>query len=116
MIQQITAFIFNNWLDWLFMAFMAVTGYGYRKVIKVIADNQNKDDSVRKGVQSLLRDRIIHSHNKYSKLGYCPVYAKENVERMYDSYHKLGGNNVVTGMKEDLLAMPTVLCDEEKEK
>ena len=29
---------------------------------------------------------------KYMGKGYCPVYAREALNRIYESYHALGGN------------------------
>ncbi|MDR0923385.1 MAG: hypothetical protein LBN31_03420 [Hungatella sp.] len=37
---------------------------------------------------------------------FCPIYAKENVKRMYDAYHDLGGNDAATRLKDNLLSMP----------
>lgn len=62
-----------------------------------------------RGVEALLRDRIIQSYNHYQDKGYCPIYAKESLKRMYDAYHSLGGNDVATKLKNELLEMPTEL-------
>lgn len=59
------------------------------------------------GIQALLRDRIIQAHNYYMDKGYCPIYAKENVEEMYKQYHNLGGNGTITKLYETMMAMPT---------
>ena len=58
------------------------------------------------GMQALLRDRIIGVNNHYQDKRFCPIYVKENVKRMYDAYHDLGGNDVATRLKDNLLSMP----------
>ena len=45
-------------------------------------------------------------YESYIALGYCPSYMKENVNNMYESYHKLGGNGMVTTMVNDLFRLP----------
>ena len=39
--------------------------------------------------------------------GYCPIYEKENIERVYSAYHLLHGNDIATGLYNKVLAMPT---------
>lgn len=59
------------------------------------------------GVRALLRDRIIQAYNYYLSKGCCPIYALENVERMYQAYHTLHGNGTVTKLVERLKQLPT---------
>ncbi|WP_243126949.1 hypothetical protein [Hominisplanchenecus murintestinalis] len=44
----------------------------------------------------LLRVQLIEYHDKYMKLGSIPSYAYENFVEMYQAYHELGGNGMVT--------------------
>lgn len=59
------------------------------------------------GVQSLLRAEIIRSHEKYMDKGYCPVYARDALRIIYDSYHALGGNGTMTELYNQIMALPT---------
>lgn len=59
------------------------------------------------GLQCLLRAEIIRQYEKWSDRGYCPVYAKEALEKAYTAYHGLGGNDVATTMYETVMALPT---------
>ena len=115
-INQIVNFISSNWIEWLFLSFAAFSGWGYRRIIKTINANRAEDEALREGVQALLRDRIIHIYDKYTKLEYCPIYVKESVKRMYKPYHALGGNDVATNMVETLIEMPTSKHEEEKKE
>ena len=65
--------------------------------------NQKKDrDANSKGTMMLLRVQLIKYHDRYCKLGHIPSYAYENFCEMYDAYHKLGGNGMVSKMKEEV--------------
>ena len=64
---------------------------------------QKKDrDANTRGTMLLLRVQLIEYHDKYMKLGEIPSYAYENFEEMYEAYHKLGGNGMITKMKEEI--------------
>lgn len=68
------------------------------------AKNQN---TLQDGVQALLRDRIIQAHNHYTEKGYIPVYGMDNVMKLYEAYHELGGNGTATKLVDDLRELPT---------
>lgn len=101
--ENLLTYISQNWPAWVVASFVPVIGYLFVKVKAVMM-----------GVQALLRDRIIQAYNHYADKGYCPIYGKENVRRMYEAYHALGGNDVATKLKEELMDMRTE--PEEKEK
>lgn len=65
--------------------------------------NQKKDrDANSQGTMMLLRVQLIEYHDKYMKLGEIPSYAYENFCEMYTAYHALGGNGMVTKMKQEI--------------
>ena len=65
--------------------------------------NQKKDrDANSKGTMLLLRVQMIEYHSKYMKMGDIPSYAYQNFCEMYEAYHELGGNGMVTKMKQEL--------------
>lgn len=103
---EIISFISAHWTEWLFAAISAFLGMGYRQIIRRQKEESAKSRALQEGMQALLRDRIIQAYNHYQDKRYCPIYGKENVKRMYDAYHVLGGNDVVTQLKDKLLAMP----------
>lgn len=55
-----------------------------------------------KGTMLLLRVQLIEYHDKYTLLGSIPSYAYENFCEMYGAYHELGGNGMITKMKEEI--------------
>lgn len=64
---------------------------------------QKKDrDANSKGTMLLLRVQLIEYHDKYMMLGDIPSYAYENFMEMYDAYHALGGNGMITKMMHEI--------------
>lgn len=65
--------------------------------------NQKRDrDANSKGTMLLLRVQLIEYHSKYTQLGNIPSYAYQNFCEMYEAYHELGGNGMVTKMKQEI--------------
>lgn len=66
-----------------------------------------KNKALEDGVQCLLRAEIIRQYEKWIDRGYCPLYAKQALEREYDAYHALHGNDVATGLYNITEGLPT---------
>lgn len=65
--------------------------------------NQKRDrDANSKGTMLLLRVQLIEYHGKYTQMGDIPSYAYQNFCEMYEAYHALGGNGMVTKMKQEI--------------
>ena len=77
-----------------------------------IADTKERNDRIAKeaeerlanskGTMLLLRVQLIEYHDKYMMLGDIPSYAYENFMEMYDAYHALGGNGMITKMMHEI--------------
>lgn len=66
-----------------------------------------REEATREGTCSLLRQEIIRSYEKYMERGYCPIYARDALELVYEAYHKLGGNGTITNLMQRLRDLPT---------
>ena len=96
-----------HWIQWVFAAATAFLGYLYRRISASLHTEQERNKAIAEGVKALLRESIINGYNKWSERGYCPIYAKESLRRVYSVYHGgLGGNDVATNLYNKLLAMP----------
>lgn len=84
-----------------------ILGIVTRAILSRLKRQEQRQKAVELGVQALLRDRMLHSYNKYSELGYAPIFAKENFENMYQQYHGLGGNGVMTQLHISFMELPT---------
>lgn len=73
------------------------------RIHRLASKNQKKDRDVNsKGTMLLLRVQMIEYHSKYMKMGDIPSYAYQNFCEMYEAYHELGGNGMVTKMKQEI--------------
>lgn len=67
---------------------------------------QKKDrDANGRGTMLLLRAQLIEYHDRYVALGHIPSDALENFIEMYEAYHELGGNGMVTEMYKEILEL-----------
>lgn len=88
-------------------AFISTTvGVVVTAVIAHFKSGKQRHKALNNGVQSLLRAEIIRKNEKWVERGYCPVYAKDAVQREYEAYHALGGNGVITELYNDIMALP----------
>ena len=79
----------------------AITGVTvYFKGIK------KRTTALEEGMLSLLRTEIIRQNDKYSDRGFCPIYAKDALQKEYDAYHQLGGNGTITKIFNNTMALP----------
>ena len=71
-------------------------------IVWLLKTQKKSRDANSRGTMLLLRVQLIEYHDKYMKRGTIPSYAYENFIEMYDAYHALGGNGMVTHMKEEI--------------
>ena len=79
----------------------ALMGY----IVWLLKKQKRDRDANSKGTMLLLRVQLIEYHDKYMRIGEIPSYAYENFNEMYDAYHKLGGNGMVTKMKQEIVEL-----------
>lgn len=76
------------------------TFMGY--IVWLLKRQKNDRDANSRGTMLLLRVQLMEYHDKYMKLGEIPSYAYQNFQEMYEAYHELGGNGMVTKMKNEI--------------
>ena len=103
--QAFLQYIAAHWIEWIFAAITALAGFGYHRVSQKFQEERERNEAIAKGVQSLLRENIVSNYNKYSDKGFCPIYAKESIKKVYEAYHNLGGNDVATSLYKKILDM-----------
>lgn len=99
-------YILGHWIEWVFAIITGLATFGYRSVTKKLQEERARNEAVAEGVESLLRESIVDNYNKYLDKGFCPIYAKESIKKVYEAYHKLGGNDVATSLYKKILDMP----------
>jgi hypothetical protein len=60
--------------------------------------------TVKNGVQAILRYDMLTAYSKFRTSG-CTIEEKQSFENMYNCYHKLGKNGVMTAFYEKVMAM-----------
>lgn len=93
-----------------------VLGGAVSFAVSITQKMRKRDKALGDGIQCLLRAEIIRYHDKYTNKGYCPIYARESLSRIYVAYHNLGGNDVATDLYKDTLKLPTEAEYEEEKK
>ena len=63
-------------------------------------------EALEEGVQAILRDRIIQLYSYCEKKHSVAIYESQNMEHMYNAYHGLGGNGLVTSLHKKFLEFP----------
>lgn len=93
-----------NWLVLLGFPTLVTAGWKYLAVKIKHSDEQTR--ALQRGVQALLRERLIHSYRKFFKLGFVDYNDRLNVENMYQQYHSLGENGVMDDMHHRFMNLP----------
>lgn len=95
----------------------AIVGTSVKKIVdrnkrqdelteKKLMDERNEMIAMRDGIKAILRDRIIQADIHFSNTKDLSAEQEENIQLMYEAYHALGGNGVVTNAYKHLMAIP----------
>lgn len=71
-----------------------------------IKDYKSKDKRQEDALKCLLRSNITSKYYVYSELKQIPYYEKENIDRMFEQYKKMGGNSYVETIVNEINALP----------
>lgn len=85
-------------LDTYMVALPIVLSY----IVWLLKQSNKKRDANCRGTMILLQIQLIEYHDKYCALGRIPSYAYKNFCNAYNAYHDLGGNDMVTKMKQEV--------------
>jgi hypothetical protein len=96
-----TDFIIKYWIELLLTTLVSSTIYVLKQYL-----------NLKKGMRSLLKNEIVRIYEKYTCLGYCPSYMKENLNDIYSSYHGLKGDGMATSMFNEILKLPSKKGDD----
>lgn len=101
-----------TWYEWLcvfsvpsIMFFMFQ--FLWTKVVAKYSKKTSEDETLKLGVQALLRNELMHSYKLFIAQGWIDIYEKQNFDNMYQRYHNLGKNGVMNSMHDEIMALPT---------
>lgn len=75
-------------------------------------ETELRQEAIQEGVKILLYQSLLSGYIKYSERGWCPIYAKKNIEDTYKAYAGLGGDGTGTDMYEKVMDLPTAASEE----
>lgn len=90
------------WIEFLRITYEIVLPVVLGYLVYILKDNKSERKANATGLMLLLRVQLIEYHDKYMKEGAIPSYAYENFCEMYEAYHALGGNGMITKMFEEV--------------
>ena len=101
-------FLIVYWLEILFSTLIGLIGMGMKKMWNQLRCEIQDQQSIKIGVQAILRDRLIQSYNYHITIGHCSIHDRDSIVNMYEQYDKLGANGVMDGLIDEILALPVV--------
>lgn len=92
-------FIIQYWLEVLFG--LAITGlsFCYNRLKKRFKEQED----LKEGLVAILHDRLFQSGMYFINKGEITVSELDNIEGIYNAYHKLGGNGTGTEIFERVM-------------
>ena len=75
-------------------------------LVKIVKDIQATNKAQNAGLQSVLKDLLKIRYLEWIKKGYAPMDARDDLEKMYQAYHRLGANGVMDNMRKQFLDLP----------
>lgn len=98
--------IAKYWVEWAFGLIVAALTCVVRTLSARIKRQQVENEALRNGMRALLMRQIEQDCEDAIRAGHCSAQSKSTIATMYESYHALGGNGVITGLVDQLLKLP----------
>lgn len=84
------------------IALPIILGY----IVWMLKRQNQKRDANSRGTMLILRVQLIEYHEEWTARGYVTKHGIENFLEMYDAYHELGGNGMVTQLLKEVKELP----------
>ncbi len=99
-------FIINYGLELLFGLLSGFIMYLYKKLLEY----RKIMNATRKGVQALLKSKIIEKYTEYRNSGCVSIHDQEIINELYMEYKALGGNGIIERLVDDIAEMEVNKC------
>lgn len=77
-----------------------------------IKNSNENDDMLKESLMNLIRARINQAHTSYMKRKTIGAYSLATLDKLYESYKKLGGNSFVEREMQDIHRLKVVSAEE----
>ena len=94
------------------IAFGIITWW-YKRQIQTLKKATSDEKALKLAMVALLRDRFYQGYKFFIQQRFFPINDREIIQDIYDQYHALGGNGVITHLMEELKELPTYPPDAE---
>ena len=102
-------FIAKWWLELVFGGAATAALGLYKKATK-------RQKAIEDGVRDMLRLTILDNYERCKQAGVISVSRKDAMDSAYNSYHALGGNGTITQIHAEIMQMPIMRTEDNKEK
>lgn len=82
----------------IMVAMTSAMGY----VVWLLKQQKRDRDANSRGTMLMLRAKLIEYHKEWTERQYITKHGLQNFIEMYDAYHDLGGNGMVTHLLEEV--------------
>ncbi len=82
----------------IMVAMTSAMGY----VVWLLKQQKRDRDANSRGTMLMLRAKLIEYHKEWTERQYITKHGLQNFIEMYDAYHELGGNGMVTHLLEEV--------------
>lgn len=89
-------------IDILLKTYVVLLPIALGYIIAQLQKQRKTREANSRGTMLILRVHLIEYHSKYMEAGEIPSYAYQNFVEMYEAYHALGGNGMITKMYEEI--------------
>ena len=111
--------ILKYWVEWAFGLVIALLSFLVRRLFTRLRNEKAaretlaalaaaETEALKSGMRSLLRRQIIADCKEALAAGYCEETVKDAIAAMYEAYHGLGGNGIVTEAWNTVMSLPLV--------
>lgn len=83
-----------------------------RRLDEYIEKSNQNDEDLKESLMNLIRARINQAHTSYMKRKTIGAYSLATLDKLYESYKKLGGNSFVEREMEDIHRLKVVSAEE----
>lgn len=99
--------IAKYWVEQLCIVVLGIATWFYRKSLKKIQKDMQEQKAIRLAMVALLRDRFYQGYKACISQGYYPIQDQEVMRDIYQQYHALGGNGIITHLMDEQDELPT---------
>lgn len=94
--------IAQYWIEAGFGVLFTTIMLGAKRIFNKFKAIKAEQEAQSRGIQALLRDRIVQAYYHYCEDKVITLHGLENVNAMYAEYHSLGGNGTITKLVEEM--------------